>query len=248
MRKIKVHCSSGIFFLPTRFLTLDIHRQCIWNPARCQRITVSGVTKICGCFQPDQNRRAAIQNRRSKNLGRALGCWRFDREVVNGRTIKHHVQTLCALNDLDFKQRATHAYAHLFMAVAQLGLGDDAISQIFRRMALNVMARNCDDHTKNFSFILRQGRNWELAPAYDVTHAYNPKGEWMFQHLMSVNGKFKDSTRAVLLAEADQFGVRRPNDLMAEVRAAVENWPSHAGKAGLSDATANAVAADFRPQ
>ena len=173
---------------------------------------------------------------------------RFDRDVVNGRTIKHHVQTLCALNDLDFKQRATHAYAQLFMVVAQLGLGDDAISQIFRRMALNVMARNCDDHTKNFSFILRQGGNWELAPAYDVTHAYNPKGEWTFQHLMSVNGKFKDITRADLLAEADRFGVRRPNDLLAEVRAAVENWPSHARKAGLGDRTANAVAADFTPQ
>ena len=173
---------------------------------------------------------------------------RFDRDVVNGRTIKHHVQTLCSLNDLDFKQRATHAYAQLFMVVAQLGLGDDAISQIFRRMALNVMARNCDDHTKNFSFILRQGGNWELAPAYDVTHAYNPKGEWTFQHLMSVNGKFKDITRADLLAEADRFGVRRPNDLLAEVRAAVENWPSHARKAGLGDRTANTVAADFRPQ
>jgi len=173
---------------------------------------------------------------------------RFDRDVVNGRTIKHHVQTLCALNDLDFKQRATHAYAQLFMVAAQLGLGDAAISQIFRRMALNVMARNCDDHTKNFSFILRQGRNWELAPAYDVTHAYNPQGEWTFQHLMSVNGKFKDITRADLLVEASRFGVRRPNDLLAEVRAAVENWPSHARTAGLSEATANAVAADFRPQ
>ena len=173
---------------------------------------------------------------------------RFDRDLVNGRTIKHHVQTLCALNDLDFKQRATHAYAQLFMVVAQLGLGDDAISQIFRRMALNVMARNCDDHTKNFSFIRRQDGNWELAPAYDVTHAYNPKGEWTFQHLMSVNGKFKDITRADLLAEADRFGVRRPNDLLAEVRAAVENWPSHAREAGLGEKTTNTVAADFRLQ
>jgi serine/threonine-protein kinase HipA len=81
-----------------------------------------------------------------------------------------------------------------------------------------------------------------------VTHAYNPKGEWTFQHLMSVNGKFKDITRADLLAEADRFGVRRPNDLLAEVRAAVENWPSHARKAGLGDRTANTVAADFSPQ
>ena len=172
---------------------------------------------------------------------------RFDRDVVKGRTIKHHAQTLCALNDLDFKQRGTHAYAQLFMALAQIGLGDDAISQVFRRMALNVMARNCDDHTKNFSFILKQGRSWELAPAYDVTHAYNPKGEWTFQHLMSVNGKFKDITRADLLAEADRFSVRRANDLLADVRAAVENWPSHAKEAGLTQTTSDKVAADFRP-
>lgn len=173
---------------------------------------------------------------------------RFDRDVVRRRTIKHHVQTLCALNDLDFKQRATHAYAQLFMVVAQLGLGDDATSQVFRRMAFNVMARNCDDHTKNFSFLLKEGGAWELAPAYDVTHAYNPKGGWTFQHLMSVNGKFKDITRADLLAEADRFSVRRPNDLLADVRAAVENWPNHAKEAGLSAATLKKVAADFRPQ
>jgi serine/threonine-protein kinase HipA len=172
---------------------------------------------------------------------------RFDRDVVKGRTIKHHAQTLCALNDLDFKQRGTHAYAQLFMVLAQIGLGDDAISQVFRRMALNVMARNCDDHTKNFSFILKQGRSWELAPAYDVTHAYNPKGEWTFQHLMSVNGKFKDIMRADLLAEADRFSVRRANDLLADVRAAVENWPSHAKEAGLTQTTSDKVAADFRP-
>jgi len=173
---------------------------------------------------------------------------RFDRDVVKGRTIKHHMQTLCALNHLDYKQRATHAYSQLFMTVAQLGLGDDAIGQTFRRMAFNVMSRDCDDHTKNFSFILKQGQSWELAPAYDVTHAYNPDGEWTYQHLMSVNGKFDDIVRADLLAEADRFGVRRPNDLLADVRAALENWSSHAKEAGLSQAASENVAKDFRPQ
>jgi serine/threonine-protein kinase HipA len=173
---------------------------------------------------------------------------RFDRDVVNGRTIKHHVQTLCALNHLDYKQRGTHAYSQLFMTVAQLGLGDEAIDQTFRRMAFNVMSRNCDDHTKNFSFILRQGQSWDWAPAYDVTHAHNPKGEWTYQHLMSVNEKFDDITRQDLLAEADRFGVRRPNDLLADVRAALENWSSHAKEAGLSETLADKVAQEFRAQ
>lgn len=65
---------------------------------------------------------------------------------------------------------------------------------------------------------------------------------------MSVNGKFKDITRADLLAEADRFGVRRANDLLADVRAAVENWPSHAKEAGLIQTTSERVAADFRLQ
>src|ERR1035438_8982575 len=103
---------------------------------------------------------------------------RFDREVVDGETVKHHLQTLCAMDQLDFKQRATHSYSQLFMVIARLKLGDAATGQAFRRMAFNVMARNCDDHTKNFTFRLKQGAAWELAPAYDLTHAYNPRGAW----------------------------------------------------------------------
>ncbi len=38
----------------------------------------------------------------------------------------------------------------------------------------------------------------ELAPAYDVTHAHNPLGEWTARHLMGVNGKFDAITRADL--------------------------------------------------
>jgi serine/threonine-protein kinase HipA len=170
---------------------------------------------------------------------------RFDRDVVGGHAVKHHVQTLCAMNHLDYKQRATHAYAQLFMVVARLQLGDEAIGQVFRRMAFNVMAKNCDDHTKNFSFRLKQGGAWELAPAYDLTHAYNPKGEWTYQHLMSVNGKFRDIARADLLLEADRFGVRRPHDLLVDVRSALDQWPRFAKEAGLSTETAERVAADF---
>ena len=172
---------------------------------------------------------------------------RFDRQIVNGRTIKHHVQTLCAMDHLDFRQRGTHAYAQLFLAITRLKLGDDALGQAFRRMCFNVMARNCDDHTKNFAFLLKQGGTWEFAPAYDVTHAHNPKGEWTYQHLMSVNGKFNDITTHDLLEEGDRFMVRRPKNLVSDVRDAIENWPAHAKAAGLRDATQDRVAADFPP-
>ena len=170
---------------------------------------------------------------------------RFDRDVKNQETIKHHVQTLCAIDHIDFKQRATHDYSQLFMVISNLKLGDDAISQAFRRMAFNVMAKNCDDHTKNFAFLLKQGESWELAPAYDITHAYNPHGEWTYQHLMSVNGKFNGIKRSDLLAEAERFGVRRPLDLLNEVRSALDSWQQFSTDAGLNSITAHAIATDF---
>jgi serine/threonine-protein kinase HipA len=109
------------------------------------------------------------------------------------------------------------------------------------------MARNCDDHTKNHAFLLREGGHWELAPAYDVTHAYNPNGEWTYQHLMGVNGKFDDITREDLMAVAKRFGVVGARDALVQVRAAVGRWMAFADETGLGGIEAHAVAADHRP-
>jgi serine/threonine-protein kinase HipA len=64
---------------------------------------------------------------------------------------------------------------------------------------------------------------------------------------MSVNGKFSAITRADLLLEAERFGVRRPLNLLADVRAALDNWHKFAKEAGLIATTADSIAADFEP-
>ena len=154
---------------------------------------------------------------------------RFDRDG----NAKHHHQSLCAMAHLDYKQRGTHGYEQLFLTIADLGLGPAAFEQAFRRMVFNVVARNCDDHTKNHGFLLRQGEGWSLAPAYDVTHAHNPAGEWTAQHLLGVNGKFDGITRADLIAVADRFSVPNARRAIEEVVAAVVRWREFAQAAGL---------------
>ena len=156
---------------------------------------------------------------------------RFDRATNN---VRHHVQTLCALNHIDYKKKGANAYSQLFSTISQLHLPYEDMEEAFRRMVFNVMGRNCDDHSKNFAFRLRQGHAWELAPAYDVTFAHNPKGEWTHQHLMSVNGKFKHFTQDDLLAEAERFGIGTAKRVIAEVREAIKAWPGFAQRAGLS--------------
>ncbi len=167
---------------------------------------------------------------------------RFDRD---GNT-KHHLQTLCALAHLDFRQRATHDASQLFLTLRDLHLGYEALEQAFRRIAFNVMAANCDDHTKNISFLLREGGDWELAPAYDVTHAYNPKGEWTYQHLVGVNGKFAGITRHDLLELAERFAIGTASTVLGEVSAAVVKWPEYAEKAGLETLQVERIAKHHR--
>jgi len=79
---------------------------------------------------------------------------RFDREGMSGR---NHMQTLCAMSHIDYKKKGTNAYSQLFSAMTQLNLPYEDMEKAFRRMVFNVMGRNCDDHTKNFSFLLREG-------------------------------------------------------------------------------------------
>ncbi len=65
---------------------------------------------------------------------------------------------------LDYKQKASHDYNQLFLTIKRILPGYHALEEALRRMAFNVMAANCDDHTKNISFILREGKEWELCP------------------------------------------------------------------------------------
>ena len=169
---------------------------------------------------------------------------RFDREDGG---VRHHLQSLCAMSHLDYKKKGANSYAQLFDTIKRLDLPYGDREEAFRRMVFNVMGRNCDDHTKNFAFRMRQGQSWELAPAYDVTFAHNPEGEWTSQHLMSVNGKFKDFTRDDLLAEADRFAIGTAPRVIDQVRIAILAWPSFATRAQLSAESVQHIRALLQP-
>jgi serine/threonine-protein kinase HipA len=167
---------------------------------------------------------------------------RFDR-LDDGAKV--HMQTLCGLAGLDFNAIGAHSYEQLLQASDALGLGATARHQILRRAAFNVAAANCDDHTKNHAFVMSADGVWSLAPAYDITHAFNPRGRWTYQHLMSVNGRFAAIGRTDLLTMADRYAIPNATTALADVAAALDNWPTHAHQAGLPAHAIDQVAADF---
>lgn len=167
---------------------------------------------------------------------------RFDRDALGGRL---HMQSLCGIAGLDFNMAGAHSYAQYFGVVDALGLGRDAKEQAFRRVAFNVVAMNRDDHTKNLAFILGERGDWQLAPAFDVTHAHNPAGQWTSQHQMSVNSKRESINADDLYALADRFGVAGYRDILARVVAAVDRWSEFAEEAGVPGDYIAAVAEDI---
>lgn len=163
---------------------------------------------------------------------------RFDRTTD---LQKVHVQTFCALQHFDFNQMSSYSYEQLFQTMRLLKLSYPEAAQMYRRMLFNVFARNCDDHTKNFAFIMNTDGKWKLAPAYDICHAYRPNSEWVSQHNLSINGKRKDFIIDDLLAIAKQNSIKNPEGIIAEVLLVINNWIGYAEDVGVNKKLAEAI-------
>lgn len=155
---------------------------------------------------------------------------RFDRQGNH----KIHMQTLCAMSELDYNQIGTHDYIQLFQTVKDLNLGYESIDQVFLRMVFNVILMNNDDHSKNFSFLM-EDNIWSLSPAYDLTFSMDPDNKWLRQHLMGVDGKFDNITDDDLISVGRRFHVSNPDKIIKTVRDVAYNWIDFGKQAGLSE-------------
>lgn len=159
---------------------------------------------------------------------------RFDR-LASGE--KLHMQSLCALAHYDFNMAGAYSYEQAMLAMRQLQLPMQAIEQLFRRMAFNIVARNQDDHVKNIAFLMNKAGEWSLSPAFDMTYSFNPSGAWTASHQMTMNGKRDHFTLEDFNACARTASMKRGRaaKIVAEVQATVAQWPSFAETAGVPE-------------
>jgi len=181
------------------------------------------MAKECGiemseCQLLEENGRAHFMTRR------------FDRENNN---TKHHIQTLCGIYHFDYNNLFGYSYEQVFQTMRMLRLTYPEAEQMFRRMVFNVLATNCDDHTKNFSFRLKQNGKWELAPAYDVCYSFDPNNIWVSQQTLSINGKHKSITKEDLLTLAKDNNIKKGEKIIDEINAVVKNWGDFASKVNV---------------
>ena len=163
---------------------------------------------------------------------------RFDREGNKGKV---HMQTLCGIAHYDYRMKQAYSYEQAFEVMRRLRLPYGQAEQFFRRMVFNVVARNQDDHTKNISFLMGRDGVWRLSPAYDVSWAYNPAGEWTSHHQMSVNGKWDGIGREDLLSVAGKMHVKHAGEIIDEVCEAVSGWVRIATEYSIPEETVKCI-------
>lgn len=170
---------------------------------------------------------------------------RFDRP---GPREKLHQQSLGAMAHLDFNLAGAHSYEQCFQVIRRLDLPMADVEEQYRRMVFNILARNQDDHVKNVAFLMDKTGTWSLSPAFDLTYAYNPQGDWTSRHQMSVNGKrdhFEDEDLETV-AKGVSMKRGRWRSIRDEVRDAVVRWPEFAARAGVDEARIDAIARTHR--
>src|SRR5690606_11653657 len=154
------------------------------------------------------------------------------------------------LAHFDYRRPGANSYEEALRIVRQLELGMDALEELFRRMAFNIVARNQDDHARNLAFLMDRKGRWSLAPAYDLSYSHTPGGTWTGQHQLSLNGKRDAFTREDFRACAKQVALKRGRDreLLEQVCDAVAQWPSIARELGIPDLDIRRIGRNHRLQ
>ncbi|MCP4678826.1 MAG: type II toxin-antitoxin system HipA family toxin [Deltaproteobacteria bacterium] len=159
---------------------------------------------------------------------------RFDRTAKGG---KRHMLSLGGMAHYDYNEPANHSYEQALQVIKRLELPREDLVQLVLRAMFNAVGRNQDDHLKNIAFLMNRRGNWRLSPAFDLSYAWDPEGEWTSRHQMSINGKRDGFEREDFVVLANSAGIKkaRANDMLDCVVDAIGLWPEFAQRADVSD-------------
>jgi serine/threonine-protein kinase HipA len=146
--------------------------------------------------------------------GKYFGVERFDR-TPNG---KIHTVSAAGLLNADYRVPSLD-YGDLLQLCHILTKNMEEVYALFRQMVFNIAIKNRDDHAKNFSFQLINGK-WKLSPAYDLL----PSSGFNGFHTTTINNSGEPTTTDIL-AVATKVGLnkQRAIEIIQEINMHVEN-------------------------
>jgi serine/threonine-protein kinase HipA len=179
---------------------------------------------------------------------------RFDRERAGvedgeGEYLRHRM--VSALTVLDAEESPTDRAGWSYVLLSDelqrwsARAREDRL-ELFRRVVFNALISNVDDHPRNHAFIA-PGREWRLAPAYDLTP--NPRQGLEERRLAMECGRFgRVARRDNLLSQSVRFGLHadEANGVIDEMKAVVERyWRAEVLRHGGSERDCHVVEPAF---
>lgn len=155
-----------------------------------------------------------------------FGTKRFDR-IFDKRL---HMHTASGIIHDNYRT-STMDYGHLMDCAFRIEKHVKAYEKVFRLAVFNVYAHNCDDHSKNSSFLMNANGEWKFAPAYDLTFSYSSYGF----HSTMIAGESKNPEKKHLMKLADHFGLKNGETIIEEVTDTISQWESIAKNCGVGN-------------
>ena len=146
---------------------------------------------------------------------------RYDRQ--QGQKI--HTQTLAAMTP------EASSYEDLMDVCLKLKLPYAEMEETYRRAVFNILTCNVDAHIKNFSFMMEEGGDWHITPAYDLTFScFNPGNKFDPAHYLSLNGKTMNVNANDLLTLGRIYNIKNPNAIIKDCVDAVMEFRAIAAR------------------
>lgn len=161
---------------------------------------------------------------------------RFDRESNSTTQHRHMISGLTALQ-LDEMEARYASYSDLAAFLWKYGkTPKKQCEELYRRMILNILIGNTDDHARNHSFFWN-GQEAKLTPAYDISVLSRIGEEASQAMIIGQKGTFSSRTNALSRCEAFGLEQHTANQLFDELVAGIHtHWHSACDLAELTQA------------
>lgn len=174
---------------------------------------------------------------------------RFDRERAAGGYLRHRMASALTLLDADDAPTDRRNWSYVLLAdelQRWSARPRDDKAELFRRMVLNALICNVDDHPRNHA-VVAAGREWRLAPAYDLT-PNSRQGMEERRLAMDCGLLGRLATRENLLSQSMRFGLRpaEANEIVDEIAATVARfWRADVLRCGGGEEDCEVIARAF---
>lgn len=161
---------------------------------------------------------------------------RYDRKNQQ----KIHTQSLAAMNP-----EAT-SYEQLMEVCFNLSLPYEEREETYRRVVFNILTTNVDAHIRNFEFMMEQGGDWHITPAFDLTFScFNPHNKLDEYHYLSMNGKRTGITKKDMVAFARAARIDHPDMIIRQCVEAVNCFRDFALQYNINDYWLDVIESHF---